>query len=75
MGKLQSELRNEQTGFHDTETKHKTFLILVVPLLPFFLSGFLSADAFAAETESPDPNQSSKYAEAVSSLAVAVLAS
>ena len=46
-------------------TKYRTFLILIVTLLSFFLLIFFSANSFASETKSPDPNQSSKYLDAV----------
>lgn len=55
------------------ETQHKTHLILKVMLLSFFLVGFLSANSIAAESEGSDPNQSSKYLDAVREFADNVL--
>jgi hypothetical protein len=53
--------------------KYKTLVIIKVTLSSFVLAGFFSADLFAAETESPDPNQNSKYLEAVREFADNVL--
>ena len=55
------------------ETKYKTFLILIVSLASFVLSGFPSSNLFAEETERRDPHQSSKCLEAVREFADNVL--
>lgn len=55
------------------KTKNKTHPILKVTLLSFIPTIFLSVSSIAAETESPDPKQSSKYLDAVLEFADNVL--
>ena len=55
------------------KTKNKTILILKVTLLSFVLLALLSVNSIAAETKSPDSNQSSKYLDAVREFADNVL--
>ena len=51
----------------------KTLRLLKVTLLSFITLALLSVNSIAAETESSDPNQSSKYLNAVREFADNVL--